>query len=626
MRMRSDKTRFRISSVVITGIIAGILAEIDDICRREDIRFFVHGTLLQHAVHYRCLLEDNGRTQYEIGFLRGDYERFLRVLPRYLEERKLLLDSHPIFDEEKKYQCRILRLGREHTIEAGDLAITDTFFVRLSPFDKVPERIDTRRGFYRVMRRACRRHARIINCRVFLEGKSGSKGRRRRTFAGFLLQNLAYRWRDSRRSYRRMQQQAMRYGGSDSRTWQRVVAARSVRVTEEQLFPLQRLPFGGITVPAPRDPSPWTKVRGREEEERLRQIQQLDLKILAEFDRVCRRIGVGYFLCGGSLLGYVRHGGFIPWDDDIDCGMLRRDYDRFLAEAPAHLDAETFFLQTRASDPTIPYLFSKIRLNNTLYLTAYNANRSFHRGLCLDLFPFDFLPEDETERRNFRDRVRRRARQHHFIANRQKGDPPPEALPTPEDRWYRFLGTAHRRLYRLFPLQVTQDRYDRLAASCNERAEELGLTTVGSFVPTYTWASLDTLLPYRTVEFAGVQAMIPNKPEVFLKMQYGDYMTPPPAYRQVGHGLIDWSADLAGEGRKRRFTAQGSAGCRVYAAGRAAECGRDAVREPADCSRDAVRETADRGRDAVRETADRGRDAGSGRRIRPLHRRQRRKP
>ena len=71
----------------------------------------------------------------------------------------------------------------------------------------------------------------------------------------------------------------------------------------------------------------------------LRKVQKLLTLILAELDRVCRQIGVSYAIYGGTAIGAIRHGGFIPWDDDIDVMMTRADYERFLAEAPALMDA-----------------------------------------------------------------------------------------------------------------------------------------------------------------------------------------------------------------------------------------------------------------------------------------------
>ena len=82
----------------------------------------------------------------------------------------------------------------------------------------------------------------------------------------------------------------------------------------------------------------------------LRKVHMLLTYILSEFDRVCGQIGVDYALYGGSAIGAVRHGGFIPWDDDIDVFMLRPDYERFLREAPAHL-SEGFRIDNQTSVP-----------------------------------------------------------------------------------------------------------------------------------------------------------------------------------------------------------------------------------------------------------------------------------
>ena len=89
----------------------------------------------------------------------------------------------------------------------------------------------------------------------------------------------------------------------------------------------------------------------------LRKVHMLLTYILSEFDRVCGQIGVDYALYGGSAIGAVRHGGFIPWDDDIDVFMLRPDYERFLHEAPAHL-SEGFRIDNQRSVPRYHLLFS----------------------------------------------------------------------------------------------------------------------------------------------------------------------------------------------------------------------------------------------------------------------------
>ncbi|MBR3692627.1 MAG: LicD family protein [Clostridia bacterium] len=111
--------------------------------------------------------------------------------------------------------------------------------------------------------------------------------------------------------------------------------------------------------------------------------------LLCEFDRVCRRLDIPYVLFAGTLLGAVRHGGFIPWDDDLDVLMFRSDYERFLAEAPGVIDSDKFFLQKEFSAHW-PMFFSKLRLNNTTCLEKFHPrDEQQHQGIYMDIFPCD---------------------------------------------------------------------------------------------------------------------------------------------------------------------------------------------------------------------------------------------
>lgn len=111
--------------------------------------------------------------------------------------------------------------------------------------------------------------------------------------------------------------------------------------------------------------------------------------ILCEFDRICRTLDIPYVLFAGTLLGAVRHGGFIPWDDDLDVMMHRDDYDRFLRETEKIIDADQFFLQKEFSHHW-PMFFSKMRLNKTACLEKFHPrDKSMHQGIYIDIFPCD---------------------------------------------------------------------------------------------------------------------------------------------------------------------------------------------------------------------------------------------
>lgn len=110
----------------------------------------------------------------------------------------------------------------------------------------------------------------------------------------------------------------------------------------------------------------------------LRKLQLLELKVLLEFKRICEKHQIQYFLMWGTLLGAVRHQGFIPWDDDIDVGMLRSEYVKFLAICNEEL-SQDFFLQTFESDKTYVNSFAKLRLNGTEYPEPTNKDLLYHK-------------------------------------------------------------------------------------------------------------------------------------------------------------------------------------------------------------------------------------------------------
>lgn len=128
-------------------------------------------------------------------------------------------------------------------------------------------------------------------------------------------------------------------------------------------------------------------------QETLRACQLKQLEILKEIDRVCRELDIPYWLDGGTILGAVRHGGFIPWDDDIDIAMTVEGLQRFCQKAPSLLHND-LFLQTQESDPGAKEPIVKVRDLHTLYIEKGDTFAiEYKKGIYVDIFPFEPSPD-----------------------------------------------------------------------------------------------------------------------------------------------------------------------------------------------------------------------------------------
>lgn len=134
-------------------------------------------------------------------------------------------------------------------------------------------------------------------------------------------------------------------------------------------------------------------------QEELKQLQRIELEMLIEFDRICRKCGISYSLDGGTLLGAVRHKGFIPWDDDIDVIMLRKEYQKFRKACETELDIERFFLQDYKTDPAYRWGYAKLRRNGTSFVREGQEHIRQHDGVFIDIMVADNVPDEPVKRR-----------------------------------------------------------------------------------------------------------------------------------------------------------------------------------------------------------------------------------
>lgn len=127
--------------------------------------------------------------------------------------------------------------------------------------------------------------------------------------------------------------------------------------------------------------------------EKMKKVWQIEITLLEEFKRICSKYNLHWWAEGGTLLGAVRHKGFIPWDDDIDICMLRKDYNKFVEVAQQEIKAPFYFLSS-AVIPEYVSQFSKIKMDNTTMIVSFDDYRiGIHQGVAIDIFPMDFVTD-----------------------------------------------------------------------------------------------------------------------------------------------------------------------------------------------------------------------------------------
>lgn len=248
----------------------------------------------------------------------------------------------------------------------------------------------------------------------------------------------------------------------------------------------------------------------------IERVHQVELGNLAYFDQLCQELDLSYFLMGGSLLGAVRHQGFIPWDDDVDVGLLRADYDRFLAAAPAALATSHYFLQTPASDENYALSYAKLLDRNTYIEEKKNVNNA-RKGIFIDIFPLDRIPTDPGAQREqlgkfqlLNTRILLQLR-YHLVDN------PLRKLQSPL--------TDEQ-------LASVNDLKEQREAVMTQYQDDDQLPQVKNLASQYAYDkeiySVAELTDLTKVQFDKIIVQVPRKYDKILTRLYGDYMVLPP--------------------------------------------------------------------------------------------------
>lgn len=263
-------------------------------------------------------------------------------------------------------------------------------------------------------------------------------------------------------------------------------------------------------------------------DEQRKKIWAVELDLLLQFDVICKKYGLKYFLIGGSLLGAIRHGGFIPWDDDIDVGMFREDYDKFI-ELKEEFKAP-YFLQTPHTDPEYAYSYAKLRNTNTTCVSKMFMYQDFNHGIFLDIFPFENWIEANGE--ELFNRIHQLAIENSTYMRLKN----PHLDRLNKDRVQQWCGRN--------PIDVYDEMQSLASTYKNVKTEYVSKLVYTYFYgqETYPRILFDKL---ENVSFEGFNIPIPSEYDKILTKFFGDYMSLPPVdKRDGGHGGAVFIPDL----------------------------------------------------------------------------------
>lgn len=263
------------------------------------------------------------------------------------------------------------------------------------------------------------------------------------------------------------------------------------------------------------------------------QLKEIQIEILKEIKRVCAENNISFFLDSGTLLGAVRHKGMIPWDDDIDLGMLREDYEKF-ANLVSELD-DSFFYQSWNSDPNYGLPYAKVRKKHTHFIESTNKDSGQNDGIFVDIFPYDNYPDSRVKQFVYEQKL--------YLISKLLLAKCGYAVWLKEDGRENVVKKLTYRIIKILSGLFSKDRlifwYHKIVVKCNRE-------DTGCYVPQSgdgrfkKWILPKSCLDgFMELEFENELYPCPQNYDLYLKSFYGDYMTLPPLEeRTSNHSVI----------------------------------------------------------------------------------------
>lgn len=253
----------------------------------------------------------------------------------------------------------------------------------------------------------------------------------------------------------------------------------------------------------------------------LREAQMRMLEILMEIDRICKKHNINYWLESGTLLGAARHSGFIPWDDDLDIGMIRADYIKFINIVDKEL-SKKYICQNPITDEKTESAFLKIRdLNSEI---KYENNHGNYSGLFVDIFPYDYI--------NLKNSITKKT-YNTIILIKWFGD---LKIKKPYiDNLYKNIIIHICKVFNMIFKYISYNKLIKIfyEKGKNSDKKECDYINYGIEVPFNIRIKKEEIFPLKNLEFEGINFPVPNKYKVVLEKLYGDWIELPDVKKRV---------------------------------------------------------------------------------------------
>lgn len=261
----------------------------------------------------------------------------------------------------------------------------------------------------------------------------------------------------------------------------------------------------------------------------LKRIKELEVEILKDFMQVCEKHGLQWFTTFGTLIGVVRHQGYIPWDDDLDVAMMRKDYEKFLRIASKEL-GEKYDIVTVENHKNYQFMFAKLSLKGTKFMNADYIASDCELGVYIDIFPYDYTAKGKISQaihfaKSFfwsKLYVLSYFSDVYLLGN--------TFVVWTATRLCKMINWGIRKLH------ISREFIRKMYKKQTIKYSDTGLITILSTRSPKRWVIAEQeIFPLKKMKFEGIEVNVPNNYDTYLKNGYGDYKKLPPVELRFNH-------------------------------------------------------------------------------------------